>query len=376
MDGMILSSLQAPPTQIGDPSKNASGIPTQRVRKEVIRRGTYKHPKDQWTLTMDDARLHRVVAASNRAIEDGVRIPMPVGHSDLSPGNNRGWVTKFEVEGDSIFAEAELIGEDALRDAARSDVSIFLDPDFRGGTGTAYGETITHVAFTTTPVVPGLDGFVPIAASRKELTRARPFSYDPGNPRTGDPPMNIKLDEIRKALGADQTLSPENLHERLASVLSERDKTLQTKDTELTALRAKVSELEKNKPASIDPEALEDRADSTSERLESLVTAGKITPAVAASLKPILIGTAKARPAFMLSRVASGTEQPIARLILDALSQMKPSELLGEATGPQGLSLSRQAPGGNGGDDKPTEAQQQILDSMRSAAGVPVKQKQ
>lgn len=365
MDGIVFNSLTGKLTFIGCDVQH--GVPIRRFTKQLIKAGTYHHPQDKWTLDMTRNRMERVVASTNRAIENGVAIPVPDGHSDLSAKNNHGWAKNFRVVDDAIVADVELIGDQADGLSQRADVSIFLDPDFRDGKGNSYGETITHVALTPTPVVPGLDGFIPVAAARKELTRARLFSYASNN-STGASTMN--LDAIRSALGADGTLTADNLHEFLTKRLSTEQTDKDKLNGEVTALKAKVAELEKKQPPTVDAEALEDRADGILERIDSLVEKGRITTAVAASLKPILTGAPKARPAFMLSRTASGTDQPIARQIIDALSKNDPVEL-GEKTKRQGgTALSRETPGSN----EPSAADKQRTDSiladMRVSAGL------
>lgn len=333
-------------------------------RKELMRVGTYSHPQDGWKLGVTESELKRWASASNEMIKNGVKIPVPDGH-EVSSTNNRGFVQQFEVHEGKLFANLKLIGEDAIKAASRTDVSVFIEPDFIDGMGRKYGEAITHVALTPIPVIPGMSGFVKIAASRG-LTQARPFSYTSAQitKSTEGPTMDIAA--LGKIIGVEN-LSEDNAlkavedfakkqNDQIAAIAAERD-TFKTKAESQPDLK-------------IDADTLDDRAETAEEQIDALV--GKsIVPAVAASLKSIFCGKPGARPAYLLSRRMSGGDKAIFKQVIEALKQNDPKalSLLAEKTAPQGVALSRRVPDDNA-DPEAVKRGQAIAASMHTAAGL------
>src|SRR5690606_34738611 len=82
----------------------------------------------------------------------------------------------------------------------------------------------------------------------------------------------------------------------------ELEKALKEKEAEIQMLKAKIEELEADKPKDLDPEIAEERAADVTDRVDRLVEMGRIPERVAASLKNVLIGTDGARNGYMLSR--------------------------------------------------------------------------
>lgn len=376
--------MSAPPeTQAWEPIGDAgtvAGQPSRRFRKEVARVGTYKHPTDKWTLRLTPERLRSWADTFGKMKKAGVEVPLCDDHI-VSADTARGWVVGFEVEGDKGMATIEAIGEDAIRAIARNGASVYVEPEFVDGRGDQYAEAITHIALTPTPVIPGMGDFVPIAASRngvdKALTRAplvRYYAASLDAPPIKEPP--VMLEKLRKALkladdaAEDAVLAKINEVGEAAAKLPDLQTQLDKAKKDADALTAKVAELTKDNKPEIDDETAADRAEVVEEKIDGLVTAGKITPAVAASLKPLLAGTAKARPAMMLSRKhAPEGSNYLARAIIDAIGKNDPkllSAATGEKTGAQ--AFSRSTPGGEGNDDQVDAASQNVL---RQAAGLP-----
>lgn len=378
--------MSAPPeTQAWEPVGDAgtvAGQPSRRFRKEVARVGTYTHPTDKWTLRLTPERLRSWADAFGKMRKAGVEVPLCDDHI-VSADTARGWVIGFDVEGDKGMATVEAIGEDAIRAVARNGASVYVDPEFVDGRGDRYAEAITHIALTPTPVIPGMGDFVLIAASRsgggdKALTRAplvRYYAASLDAPPIKEPP--VMLEKLRKALkladdaAEDAVLAKINEVGEAAAKLPDLQTQLDKAKKDADALTAKVAELTKNTKPEIDDETASDRAEVVEEKIDSLVTAGKITPAVAASLKPLLAGTAKARPAMMLSRKhAPEGSSYLARAIIDAIGKNDPkllSAATGEKTGAQGL--SRSTPGGEGENNNAIDPAHQNV--MRQAAGLP-----
>lgn len=106
---------------------------------------------------------------------------------------------------------------------------------------------------------------------------------------------------------------------------------------EIEALKAKLDAAEKNAPT--EPEVPVDIADMLGEagesKIDSLIAASKVTPAVAASLKKILVGEAGKRNVRYLSRKHGNGTDSVVGAVVKALMENKPVELNTEHTGHQ-----------------------------------------
>ena len=91
--------------------------------KEVIKVGKYQHPGtgEHFEVTAD--MMRGWIVAFDKFAEVGTKVPLVADHWE-SVEAQRGWVTGIWVEGDSLMASYVVIGEDAIRDAERNDVSI------------------------------------------------------------------------------------------------------------------------------------------------------------------------------------------------------------------------------------------------------------
>lgn len=153
-------------------TEQVDGVPVRRFVKDVIRVGNYRMPNGNG-IKVDAARLSHWVAETKRYMRNGNAVSIPKVHDTTGdPDLNRGWVEDLWVDGDTLRARVRMIGEDAIKAAARSYVSLFSPPKFTDGAGVKYEWPILHVALTTMPVVPGQDGFLPIAASMAGYERA------------------------------------------------------------------------------------------------------------------------------------------------------------------------------------------------------------
>ena len=86
----------------------------------------------------------------------------------------------------------ELIGKDAPRIAASNSVSIYAEPEWKDTYGNKYQWPIRHMLLTPDPRIPGLKGFMPIAANNttihvpvlryKAMATARTAPKDNGKP--------------------------------------------------------------------------------------------------------------------------------------------------------------------------------------------------
>ena len=80
----------------------------------------------------------------------------------------------------------ELIGKDAPRIAASNSVSIYAEPEWKDTYGNKYQWPIRHMLLTPDPRIPGLKGFMPIAANNTTIhvpvLRYQSNGYHPHRP--------------------------------------------------------------------------------------------------------------------------------------------------------------------------------------------------
>ena len=160
---------------------NYENIEARRWKKDVIRVGTYKHPKGKWTLKVTPDRMDKWVANFKAMKEAGIRVPAPLDHSKKSI-DNWGWVDDVWREGDVLKATFDIVHPDETEAAKIGttirEVSVSINPFYVDGTGKAWGEAIEHIAPCTLPIVPGQGEFEPIAARRVDADTMDAFRSD------------------------------------------------------------------------------------------------------------------------------------------------------------------------------------------------------
>lgn len=357
--GCVIAAETTPFLAMSAP-RTEGGQPVKRFRKELIRTGSYC-TGDDVRFTVDDEALDNWAAEFSRMKSVGVKVPVPNGHT-TDPEANRGWVVDMFREGDSLVGVIDLVGEDAIKMAGRSDVSLYSPAHLDDGKGNSYKWPITHVALCTDPVIPGLDGFVPLAASLGNTPVNVPVFT-----AHKEIPVAFKFEKIQKALGIEEPLTEANADKAIVASFSGVTEKIGTLMGEVKTLKsdlatAKAAKPGETKPKDVDPELLRLSRENHAMRLDGLIAGGKITPAVRDKLTAAFIGDDGATLKLSLS---SGTSKTFG-LVLDALADNNPVTL-GEKTSGQVLSLS----GGPASGDKPLD--QKIQDEMAAAAGVPAK---
>lgn len=136
-------------------------------RKELIYEGTFRGPGGR-TIQADRALLEHWAKIGGELIAAGFRPPLPLEHT-TNPEASRGEIQRFETGLDSkgrfaLFGLARFADSEAEKLASRTNVSIYSPPAFEYA-GKRWAQPITHVALTSYPVVPFLEGFQAIAAS-------------------------------------------------------------------------------------------------------------------------------------------------------------------------------------------------------------------
>ena len=166
------------PVEVEQLPKEVNGQPAAYFWADGIRVGRYIHPAGKFELHVDEKRLDGWAANFRRMKAAGVDVPVPVDHSS-SARDNLGYVVDVKRDGDALKLLHQLIGDDAIKLAARNKVSLGIDPQFIDGRGNAFGDCIVHSSLTPVPVVPGQEGFVPLANSPKPAMLFHLAAVDP-----------------------------------------------------------------------------------------------------------------------------------------------------------------------------------------------------
>lgn len=149
-------------------------------RKEVIRAGEWVHRGTREPFKVDRARMDAWVATFNRRLAAGIKPFLPDHHTEQpKAGENFGYVVGLQREGDSLYADVQLIGDQALSLAARNDVSVYVKPEGVDARGGACGEFLHHLALTPDPNQPHLAPFYSIAASAGGVAEIEVPVYEP-----------------------------------------------------------------------------------------------------------------------------------------------------------------------------------------------------
>jgi hypothetical protein len=165
-DFPALLAFSSAPAVATEPERMEGGQPARLFRKELIQCGQWTHPATGQTIDITpDVLRHwqRQFIAMSAA---GIQVPIPATHT-ADPEANRGYLKGLELskDGRHLFGIIDLIGEDAIKLAGRTDVSIFAE-DVPGSNKEVYRFAIEHVAVVTDPVIPGLSGWQALAAAQ------------------------------------------------------------------------------------------------------------------------------------------------------------------------------------------------------------------
>jgi hypothetical protein len=107
--------------------------------------------------------LDNIVTNFKKFKEVGIRVPVFKTHKE-DPDNKRGQVEDVYVKQnsrgeDSLFSKIKFDSQDAVQLGTTNDVSVLVPPKFVDGRSNKYLWPLRHVAITSTPVLPGLDGW-------------------------------------------------------------------------------------------------------------------------------------------------------------------------------------------------------------------------
>ena len=312
--------------------RKINGQPVRTFKKELIKTGRIVKEEDGLDFNVTSSTLKNWQTQFKKMSKAGVKIPLPFGHeNDGNAEKNGGYVKDVFVEDDSLFMVCDLIGESAIAAASKSDVSLYSPAEYVSGSGDRFKQPITHVALVTNPVVPGLSGFIPIAAAHK---------------KKGNSPMNLK--KIQKGLGIKETLTEANAEDLILSHYKESATQAEQVAKENEKLKKELSAkpAPKDAPKDADPALVELSAENRENSINGLVESGRITPKVADDFRSIFIGDANKAIALSLTKQSP---DPF-KAVVAALKNNDPVILKG-MTGPQvdRLQLSK----GPDGTEKP-----------------------
>lgn len=366
-------------TEVKGRRVTAFRLSSQEYVSDVIREGTWKHPKHGWALKVTPERMRQWADTFKTMKKDGIEIPVVKDHVVLSD-TTIGYVSDMFLDGDWLRMRFQPTTDASAEDVERVKfMSIGLEKQFRSGTGKNYGEAIDHVSLTPTPVVTGQVGSK-IAASRGGRRRV-PVMYELANTdsskektvadKKGEVPV-IDWKAIGAALEIESELTPEN-----AEALILEKVTVMT--TAMKKLKQEVEELKNQKPEDkpkdgdqepdqMDPDVKEERTDVVAEEAQRVAASLGLAPAVTKELVDSLTEST-----YLLSRQDKPNDKgrrPIrAMSILGVLAKIDPGKIVkpGGKTTVQGYNMSRNAGEGNP-DPEPSAAD--LEKRAKSAYGV------
>lgn len=367
-----LSTPAASPFTLAGAPRERNGHPVRYFRKEVLPGRPLVHPKTGRRFHYPPEKMDQLIATFSRMSDAGGKVYVPKGHQmTFNPDNNYGWVKGLERDGNSLYAIMELVGEDAIKAAARNDVSVCISP-WRDADGNDYEEALLHVALCPDPAIPGLKDFEPIAASSGRTVEAPVFVEAAANEENT---MNkLTAEQLQKArkhvpefpeeptpeqwlalvdkLGTTATTTEGQLlasQSALENVTKERDtlkSDLQTKDNQILTLS-------RSSPDELIPPSIRSLVVKThQDRMKALVP--KLGKPVVDALSDLLIGKdAKSANVLMLS-VSGDQGESMTEQLVDILEKVEPAPPLGEQDQP--LALSRGLPANHQKPDAETAA--------------------
>jgi hypothetical protein len=182
------------PTEIGS-------IPCRYFWREMIRVGDFVHPgQNDRPISVTAGTLKHWQDQFSRMKQNGVRVYVPVDHKKGTP-HNRGYVEEVRVRDGKLEGLLQLIGDDAVRDCARSEISIKVDK-VKDGKGNVYPSAIEHASLVVDPVIPGATTYEAHDPEQPALAASR------GQDGSVDPVATYVL-SVSHRKEADMRLTPE-----------------------------------------------------------------------------------------------------------------------------------------------------------------------
>ncbi len=290
--------------------------------KELIYVGSFHKKTDSESMkfAVSERDIDNWVATHRLFMSRGIAVPLPKDHSfdvEASRGTVTDMIKKTDTKGRiALFGKVKFADLEAAKLAITAKVSIYVPPEYTDAHENTYSHPIRHVALTDYPVVNSLDGF--IAASFNEGAKNMPFKKlanalgvkfaDDDDDDKISAAIASEFATLKKGIKAAQDGGDDG--DNGSGGDGETTTTEEPKPTVSASMRAMLQENRDNK-------------------IDGLVLAGKITPAVATGLKEQYCteGT------LTLSLTTDKYDDGFGR-IMETLSKNDPV-VLGEQTGGQ-----------------------------------------
>lgn len=273
-----------------------------RYRKELIKVGKFIKETTGQAFEVTGELLDHWVNTFKRWVDNGNKVPIPLSHSTADESEtNQGWATDIFREDDSLFGILELLNPDL---ALTTDVSIYVPSEVIDGRGRKYSLPISHISLCTDPVIPGLEKFMKLSLSK------------------GVSDMEF-LKRLVEKLGL--SLEGEPTEEAIMLALDAKLKT--------DVAKVQASQSQKSQSNAVDPLVVNLMRENRVGKLNTLLGAGLITPAV----KGIIEKRYVEKEALTLS-LSSGADDGFDTLF-EILTKNKTTQL-GEKSGPQLLEMA------------------------------------
>lgn len=257
--------------QLADGDESDSGL---TFWKELIYVGSFHKKTDTESLkfAVSERDIDNWVSTHKLFMSRGIDVPLPKDHSfdvESSRGNVTDMIKKTDSKGRiGLFGKVKFRDEKAAELAKTAKVSIYVPPEYTDAHENTYSHPIRHVALTDYPVVNSLDGF--IAASFNEGVKNMPVKKLANA-------LGIKFAEddddekISAAIAAEFATLKKGVKAAMddESGGGDGDETTTTEEPKPTVSASMRNMLEENR----------------NNKINGLVLAGKITPAVATGLK-------------------------------------------------------------------------------------------
>lgn len=206
--------------------------------KKILQPGTYSVPvagsrTERQPVTIDEDRIDRWIDSFGQMQEAGLKIPAPWRHDpkaepvrldgdsqDIDSFKNAGfWTDLYKGDDGALYGTLDVPREEDASRVGKSvqECSPLAKPEWEDGSGTKYGDSITHIALVTHPVVPGQENFKPKSRQHKELAAAHIFSSENFIGALGGPD---RVDDVRSVLAKvgivlPEDTTPENVIDRI-----------------------------------------------------------------------------------------------------------------------------------------------------------------
>jgi hypothetical protein len=311
--------------------KDIEGQPVAHFWKEVLRPRRFVDAAGT-AHNVDPARIDLLLSNFGKLKAKG-KLPTLPSHHPQGPQdalNNLGHVVDAKKnDAGGLEVLCQFVGIDAIRASARNAASIGTVVGFTDAEGVEYGEILDHVAIVPDPRLTDLQGF--------KFQPALAASSGPAIPAVvltpaAAPPQRSKImdvSKLRKALNlaedvpaetviatAGETITADKTALTSAGAALETEK--QRADTEKAradAAETKALTLSNVAPRNVDPEILNDRAGTFTEKLDVLVDRNLCTPQQKEAAIKIVCPNGAPSPLMLSQSIATGPAGSILKLL-------------------------------------------------------------